>query len=371
MAYEITSGRIAKAVKFVIYGPEGIGKSHFLKNFPGVVFIDTEGSTNHMDVPRLPAPSSWAMLLDELRAVMDGEVRCGTLALDTADWAEKLCIAHICAVNKVNGIEDFGYGKGYTYVFEEFGKMINLLSEIINRGINVAIAAHAAMRKFEQPDEQGAYDRWELKLINSQKCSVAGMLKEWSDILLFANYKTTVIKEDKNSKAKAYGGQRVVYTTHHPCWDAKNRFGLPEEIPLDFSVLAPYIPNTLEHIAKAAVNAGIPVSIVPRAQQTDVEHAPAPVVDAKDEIPNDWAEGGHVIDVPFGMPDALTDLMTRDEISQKEIEHAVALRGYYPENTPLHNYDPEFIMGVIVGAWPQIKEMIFELRKTEGNKHEY
>jgi len=371
MGYEITSGKIAKAIKFVLYGPEGIGKSTLLKSFPGVVFIDTEGSTNHMDVPRLPAPSSWAMLLDELRAVRDREVTCGTLALDTADWAEKLCIAHVCAANNVKGIEDFGYGKGYTYVYEEWGRMLNLLTEIINRGINVAVAAHAVMRKFEQPDEQGAYDRWELKLINSPKCSVANMLKEWSDILLFANYKVTVIKEDKNAKAKAYGGQRVGYTTHHPCWDAKDRFGLPEEIPLDFNVIAPFIPNTLEHLTEKAVEAGIPVSINPRAQKNEVEHASAPIVDAKDDIPDDWAESGHVIDIPFGMPEALTDLMVKDAISQREVEHAVAVRGYYPENTPMFNYDPDFVMGVLVAAWPQIKNMIFDLRKTEGNKHEY
>ena len=86
------------------------------------------------------------------------------LAIDTADWAELLAIQHICAKAKVSGIEDFGYGKGYTYLEEEFGKLLNLLSEIIDSGINVAIAAHAQMRKFEQPDETGAYDRWELKL---------------------------------------------------------------------------------------------------------------------------------------------------------------------------------------------------------------
>lgn len=43
---EITRGKIQKAKKVVIYGPEGIGKSTFAARFPGAVFIDTEGSTN-------------------------------------------------------------------------------------------------------------------------------------------------------------------------------------------------------------------------------------------------------------------------------------------------------------------------------------
>lgn len=46
------------------------------------------------------------------------------------------------------------------------------------------ICAECMMRKFEQPDEMGAYDRWELKL---QK-KTAALVKEWADLLLFANY---------------------------------------------------------------------------------------------------------------------------------------------------------------------------------------
>ena len=38
---------------------------------------------------------------------------CSTLVIDTADWAEQLCIASICADKKLSGIEDMGYGKGY------------------------------------------------------------------------------------------------------------------------------------------------------------------------------------------------------------------------------------------------------------------
>ncbi|MSS13449.1 AAA family ATPase, partial [Porcincola intestinalis] len=63
---EITRGVIHKATKVVIYGPEGIGKSTLASKFPDPVFIDTEGSTNMMDVARLPAPSSWTMLFEEI-----------------------------------------------------------------------------------------------------------------------------------------------------------------------------------------------------------------------------------------------------------------------------------------------------------------
>ena len=112
--YTVTSGVQTAPVKVVLYGPEGIGKSSFAAKFPQPVFIDTEGGTKRLNVARLPAPTSWAMLLDEVAEVRKSNVPCRTLVIDTADWAERLCTEAVCARAKVHGIEDFGYGKGYT-----------------------------------------------------------------------------------------------------------------------------------------------------------------------------------------------------------------------------------------------------------------
>lgn len=60
-------------VKTVLYGPEGIGKSTFASHFPNPVFIDTEGGTKRLNVKRLPQPTSWAMLLDEVAEVRNGQ----------------------------------------------------------------------------------------------------------------------------------------------------------------------------------------------------------------------------------------------------------------------------------------------------------
>ena len=67
-SYSIT-GILNTPVKVVLYGPEGIGKSTFASHFPDSVFIDTEGGTKRLNVARLPQPTSWAMLLDEVAEV--------------------------------------------------------------------------------------------------------------------------------------------------------------------------------------------------------------------------------------------------------------------------------------------------------------
>lgn len=239
MAIPIKKGKVETAKKCVIYGPEGIGKSTLASRFPDPVFIDTEGSTKELDVARYPAPTSWNDIITQVEDTA-AEAPCKTLIIDTADWAEQFCIKAVCQKNGVGGVEDFGYGKGYVYVSETFAELLRACDKCIEAGINVVFTAHAMMRKFEQPDEMGAYDRWEMKLTKK----VAPLLKEWADMVLFCNYKTDVITDQNTKSKKATGGRRVMYTSHHPCWDAKNRYSLPEQMEMSFDGIAHLFTNT-------------------------------------------------------------------------------------------------------------------------------
>lgn len=373
---QITSGKIPSAKKTVIYGAEGIGKSTFASHFPDPVFIDTEGSTKDMDVARFETPSSWSMLLQEVQYVIGNPGCCRTLVVDTADWAEQLCIKSICGQYQKNGIEDFGYGKGYTYVKEEFGRLLNLLSDLTEKGVNVVVTAHAQMRKFEQPDEAGAYDRWELKLSKQ----TAPLLKEWADMLLFANYKTHVVKVE--GKNKVQGGRRVMYTAHHSCWDAKNRYGLEEELPFEYGS----IQHIIEH------EKGSTEKDDSTRHRTGYEGKPAadmspqpaksnPESTKKKEAPQQSVPpDGEQMTLPFqedqakssvdpNIPKALRDLMIANHVDEWDIQNVVAARGYFTADVPVANYDryePGFTEGCLVAAWDQVYAMIKEMKEKES-----
>lgn len=337
----ISNGIQPHPVKMVLYGVEGIGKSTFASKAPDPLFIDTEGSTKDLNVKRVdPSPKTWMELVTYIQEIRNSnEVFCKTLVIDTADWAERMCIRHICDKNQKSGIEDWGYGKGYTYVYEEFGKLINALTDIVNKGINVIILAHASLRKFEQPDENGSYDRYTLKLNDSPKTSISNMIKEWADLVLFANYKTFVV--DVDGKKKAQGGQRVMYTTHHPAWDAKNRYGMPDELPFEFSQIE-RIFGTAPVSASVSANDDLPFEIT--------DDAPRRCFDPQISDPD--------------FPTELRPLMMAKEVTEQEIRQAVASKGICPADMPVSKYPPAFVKGMLIAQFDKVYEQILINRKA-------
>lgn len=241
------------------------------------------------------------------------------------------------------------------------GKFLNQLEEVIDAGINVVLTAHAVLRKFEQPDEMGSYDRWEMKLGKKTTNQISPLIKEWADMVLFANYKTiSVAADDKGKKHKGMGGkERVMYTTHHACWDAKNRYGLPDEIPMDYEQIRGIIESfTPMRMAPAIVPAS---ETKPEEVPQEQNVTPLPATDSLVKE-NDFAEAVPEPVIPPDIPKALADLMYTNKVSEEEIRKAVSEKGYYPYDMPIAKYDKGFIDGVLIGAWAQVEEMVMSAR---------
>ena len=328
----ITKGKIDRSPKVVIYGAEGIGKSGLAAKFPDPLFIDTEGGTAHMDVRRIEKPQSWEEMLSVVKEVAATKDVCRTLVLDTADWAEQLIVSYLCTKYKQNSIESFGYGKGYTYLGEEFSRLLGALDMVLSSGIHVVVTAHAKMRKFEQPDEMGAYDRWEMKLSKQ----VAPLLKEWCDILLFCNYQTFVVTSENNTQ-KAQGGKRVMYTSHHPAWDAKSRVPLPEVLDLDY-----------KHIAHIFSPGQTPAATT--VTQTAMRATPAP---QQQNLPEEESAA-----------DVFRSILKEKGVTEEEVRQVVAARGKYSVETPIDDYPDEFLYGYVIRYWDQIFDIIQQNRKA-------
>ena len=348
----ITRGAQQHAQKIVIYGPEGIGKTTFAAQFPDAVFIDTEGGTKGYDVARTERPLSWTALVEQVKEFSKTKPG-ATLVVDTADWAERLAIDEVCKVNKYTSIESPGWGVGYTKLAETYGRFLDELSNVCDAGINVVLVAHAMMRKFEQPDEAASYDRWELKL----QRKVAPLVKEWADALLFINYKTIVemVGEGKAARGKARGAKRTLFCSHDACWDAKNRWGLPEEVPFEYAQIAPFVHDLRNIAPPQPGSAAIPV-----AAPTKPTPAPAAEQPAQGNLP----------ELPGNLPEfwnPALQLMSRDRVGMDELRAVIAQLGHFTLDTPPENIAAEYVGGFLVPNWAEFMERIKANRLVDND----
>ena len=349
----ITRGKKQTALKVVVYGPEGVGKTTFASQFPGVVFIDTEGSTSHMDVARTDPPATWAELIDQVKWFGEHPEKIGTLCIDTLDWAEKLAIRDVCDEKKLGSIEEIAYGKGYVFARDRFLKLLEELDRLRDKGIHIVLTAHAQIKKFEQPDEMGSYDRFTLKL---NEKNISPLIKEWSDLLLFANFKTEVVKVEKTKTTKAVGGQkRVMYTQHSACWDAKNRFGLKDPLPFDFAEIADLFGECppVEATAEEKPETPAPMADVETVAKVPPVKQKEPPADLKrpPSMTSDDPEKEQLLE-------NLWQLMIAAKIwDVKVLQAVVAEKDYYDLEVPVKDYDKDFISDVLIEAWGQVKDL--------------
>lgn len=351
----ITKGKIPTAIKTVIYGPEGIGKSTFASRFPGAVFLDTEGSTVHMDVARLDTPRGWSDIMTAVNWCIEHPDQLGTLVIDTMDWAEAFAIRSVCASKKVTGIEDIPYGKGYVFVKDLVRELLEKLDQLKDKGVNIVLTAHAIVRKFELPDEMGSFDRYALKL---NEKNVAPLVKEWADLLLFANYKTDVVTAQDGKKRATGGRKRVMYASHSATWDAKNRFGLADELPFDFEAIAHLFDITVEETHADPAN---PAPAAPPAPEaTKLPSKPKKAQKAQNE-----AENVRPASMTSEDPEKdaalsrLWVLMRSINVTDPlMLQSVVSSKEYYPGSVVPKDYDTDFITDVLLEAWEPVSKQL-------------
>lgn len=234
MGLKIERGKRQTAARVLIYGTEGIGKSTLATQFPTPLVLDTEEGTSHIDCARVSCPA-WEDVMHAIVSLGGDPQGFETVVIDTVDWCEKGLIDHVVRKAGKRSIEDFGFGKGYTLVAETFGKLLDGLDVLIRRGVHVVLVGHSAVKRVSPPDMSDGFDRYEMKLSKQ----TGPLVREWVDAQLFCTTQTRLV-EGKDGRTKASGGKtRVMYAERSAAWDAKNRFGLGEQLPMTIEALAP------------------------------------------------------------------------------------------------------------------------------------
>jgi len=236
-------GGEAQPPRLLVYGVAGVGKTKLAAAAPNPVFLQTEDGLGRLDAATFGLLRSFDAVMEALASLYSEPHDFQTVVVDSLDWLEPLVWQHACKINNWATIEEPGYGKGYIAALDlwrQYLDWINALRE--DRRMMVVQLAHTDIKRFDSPEHE-PYDRYVIKL----HARAAALLQEHADVVMFANYRISTVKSDVGFNKKvtrALGsGERVLYTAERPAFLAKNRYGLPDVLPLDWDAFAAAMPK--------------------------------------------------------------------------------------------------------------------------------
>jgi len=238
MAFDLKSIRkndAMSAPRIMVYGVEGIGKSTFGAGAPNPVYILTEDGLGSLKVDHFPLATSFQDVMDAIASLYKDNHAFETVVIDSLDWLEAIIQREI---EQKYDAKDLAYGKGSLIAAERWREILDGLNALRNdKGMIVILIAHTTIKRFDSPEVE-PYDRYQPKL---QERSNA-VVREWADAVLFANYRTIVKKDDvgfnQTNNRGISTGERLLFTSERPAYMAKNRYNMPESIPLSWDAFA-------------------------------------------------------------------------------------------------------------------------------------
>lgn len=226
--------------RIVLTAVEGWGKTSVAAHAGNAALIQVQGETGYetlLRAGRVPAIDyATAVVWDELLSIVNdvASSKYDVLAIDAMGGAERLCHEMVCARDFKNDWSEkgfMGFMRGYDISVTDWIKLLAALDRARANGTHILLLSHCKVATFRNP-EGPDFDRYTSDVHHK----TWGATHKWADAVLFGKF-ATVVDEVKASKAGAKGkgiGQteRVLYTQRRDTWDAKNRYGMDEEIEI-------------------------------------------------------------------------------------------------------------------------------------------
>lgn len=227
--------RASAPPRIVVHAQQGVGKSTFAAGAYRPIFLPFEDGLTGIETDAFPLLRSYEEAVAALDSLVNDQHEFGTVVLDSLDWLEPLIWKRVAADAGKDSIEAIPYGKGYHEALTYWRLILDRLNALRGRGMATILIAHTEVKRFDAPDTD-AYDRYQIKLHKS----ASALVVEWADIVGFAQMEVAIKKEAQGFQNRVRGvttGRRVLRTNETPAYLAKNRYSLPDPLPLDWNAL--------------------------------------------------------------------------------------------------------------------------------------
>lgn len=238
---KILKGKQPGPRRILLYGKHGLGKSTWAANAPSPIFLNVEDGLANIDCDKTEVLPSFDAVMETLVWLDQKEHEYRTVVVDTVDWVERLIHAKVCDECNVKAIGDIDFGKGYGKCLPRWAMFIHWLDQLrTKRRMSVILLAHAEAIKTRNPGEE-SYDCWGPAIHRD----ASELLQEWADEVLYARTRVFTKTEDegfKRTRSIAVGGEeRYLQCSATASANAKNRLGMPVEIPFTWEAYASYV----------------------------------------------------------------------------------------------------------------------------------
>ena len=159
------------------------------------------------------------------------------IIFDDLTTIEELFVREVCIENNVSEIGKIEYGRGFELARTKWHHLFQMIKDLQSlKSVGIILIGHTKIEMQKDPMTE-SYSRHDLQLDKRSK----EIIKKSVELIGFAHRKTLTKQQDagfgkKESVAIGKSERVITFAPDIEGFESKDRFSLPEEIPLDWSV---------------------------------------------------------------------------------------------------------------------------------------